>query len=95
MKGLHYTRDSTNTVSHRYSHIFIVDASSVYTIKADLQNAIRSLGGDHSQKTWEEALEYFKKAGPNKNWLIDYDNADDPSLPLQEYIPDSEHGNQS
>jgi hypothetical protein len=50
------------------------------------------LGSEHSQKTWEGALQYFAHPDRNENYLIGFDNADDPELPLQEYIPKSEHG---
>lgn len=78
--------------STRYSHVFIIDASSVHSIKIDLQNAVRSLGSENSQKTWEDALKYFEREGANKNWLIGFESADDPTLPLHELIPKSDHG---
>jgi tetratricopeptide (TPR) repeat protein len=74
-----------------YKHIFFIDASSVESIKADLQSAIRSLGGTHSQDTFEDSLRFLAHPD-NHDWLVIFDNADDPDLPLTTFIPEGDHG---
>jgi tetratricopeptide (TPR) repeat protein len=76
---------------NRYKYIFLIDASSVESIKSDLQSAIRSLGGAHSQDTFEDALRFLAHPD-NRDWLVIFDNADDPDLPLTTYIPECDHG---
>jgi hypothetical protein len=76
---------------YRYKYVIFVDASSAESIKADLQSAIRSLGGTHSQDGFEDAL-LFLAHWDNRNWLIIFDNADDPDLPLTMYLPRCAHG---
>jgi tetratricopeptide (TPR) repeat protein len=76
---------------YRYQYVIFVDASSAESIKADLQSAIRSLGGKHSQDGFEDVFQFLADAD-NRNWLIIFDNADDPDLPLTTYIPKCEHG---
>ncbi|KAG8806959.1 hypothetical protein FRC17_004712, partial [Serendipita sp. 399] len=73
----------------RYDHIFFVDARSTRSLRNDLQRAIRSLGSEHSQATFAEALEYLNS---HKGWLLIFDNADDPALRIDEYIPKATHG---
>ena len=76
-------------VSHRqrFSEVYLIDASSTATLDADFETIARVHGYG---ETAEEGRLWFCKE--RKKWLILFDNADDPSLPLQEYIPDSEHG---
>ena len=64
--------------------------STVESIKADLQSAIRSLGGAHAQDTFEDAFRFL--ADPdNQDWLVIFDNADDPQLPLKGEVLDASH----
>ncbi|KAG8785596.1 hypothetical protein FRC16_001910, partial [Serendipita sp. 398] len=72
-----------------YDRIFFVDARSPKSLRNDLQRAIRSLGGEYGRATFSEALDYL---GSHKGWLLIYDNADDPNLGLEEYIPKATHG---
>jgi dephospho-CoA kinase len=39
-----------------YKHAIFVDASSSFTVKADLQAWAQSLGDEHEQDVWEDAL---------------------------------------
>ncbi|KAG8811943.1 hypothetical protein FRC17_002270, partial [Serendipita sp. 399] len=75
--------------SSRYSHTFFIDASSVWTIRNNLEAAIRSLGPEHSQDTFEEALIYLQL---HPGWLIVYDNLDDKTLPIIDFFPRCTHG---
>lgn len=76
---------------NRYKYVFFIDASSAASIKTDLQSAIRSLGGVHSQATFEDALQFLAQPD-NCDWLVIFDNADDPKLPLPKYLPRCDHG---
>jgi tetratricopeptide (TPR) repeat protein len=78
-------------VTFRYKYVFFVDASSVESIKADLQSAIRSLGGTHSQDTFEDALRFLAHPD-NHDCLLIFDNADDPNLLLTTFLPECDHG---
>lgn len=75
----------------RYNYVFFIDASSIATIQADLQSAIRSLGSRYSQATFEGAIRFLaNEAGVN--WLIIFDNADDPTVTLPKFFPPCPYG---
>ncbi|KIM29797.1 hypothetical protein M408DRAFT_67375, partial [Serendipita vermifera MAFF 305830] len=69
--------------------IMFIDASSADTLKKGLLSRIRALGRNYSPENVEDALGIL--ANPDdpvvRNWLIIYDNADDPDLDVQRYIP--------
>lgn len=68
-----------------------MDGSTVENIQADLQSAIRSLGGRHSQETFEGALRFLSHPDSG-SWLIIFDNVDDPNIPIHDYFPPCHHG---
>ncbi|KAJ7157813.1 hypothetical protein C8R46DRAFT_1040077 [Mycena filopes] len=71
-----------------FTNIFLVDTSSIRTIKIGLQNIAQSGGvGDSA----EDALTWLK--GQHDNWLLCFDNADDPNISLNDFIPQCNHGN--
>jgi hypothetical protein len=45
----------------------------------------------HSQDTFEDALRLLAHPD-NRDWLVIFDNADDPKFPLTTYIPECDHG---
>ncbi|KAJ7143453.1 hypothetical protein C8R46DRAFT_1360542 [Mycena filopes] len=71
-----------------FTNIFLVDASSIETIKIGLQNIAQSGAVGDSV---EDALIWFK--GQHDNWLLCFDNADDPDISLNDFIPQCNHGN--
>jgi hypothetical protein len=72
----------------RFADVFFLDASTADTLKAGLKNIAltQSIGSDH-----EDALRWL--ASYNKEWLLIFDNADDPKLNLFNFFPQSTHGN--
>ncbi|KAJ7244007.1 hypothetical protein C8J57DRAFT_1476969 [Mycena rebaudengoi] len=76
------------TQSDRFTDVFFLDASTADTLRAGLKNIAltQSIGSDH-----EDALHWL--ASSDKEWLLIFDNADDPKLNLFDYFPQSTHGN--
>ncbi|KAF7371417.1 FabD/lysophospholipase-like protein [Mycena sanguinolenta] len=59
---------------------FLLDASTTETIQNSLKNI-----------TSQDALTWL--AGQHKNWLLFFDNADDPNINLNQFFPRCNHGN--
>ncbi|KAJ7712799.1 hypothetical protein B0H16DRAFT_1702701 [Mycena metata] len=79
-----------NKSSSRYSFsdIFFVDTSTIATIETGLKNiAILKNFGDSP----EDGLLWL--TSKVEEWLLFFDNADDPSINLNDYIPQCNHGN--
>ncbi|KAJ7211807.1 hypothetical protein C8J57DRAFT_1200221 [Mycena rebaudengoi] len=76
------------TQSDRFTDVFFLDASTADTLRAGLKNIAltQSIGSDH-----EDALHWL--ASCSKEWLLIFDNADDPKLNLFHFFPKSTHGN--
>ncbi|KAJ7254294.1 P-loop containing nucleoside triphosphate hydrolase protein, partial [Mycena rebaudengoi] len=76
------------TQSNRFIDVFFLDASTADTIQAGLNNIAltRSIGRDHN-----DALRWL--ASCHNEWLLIYDNADDPKLNLFNFFPQSSRGN--
>ncbi|PVF95039.1 hypothetical protein CPB86DRAFT_739370 [Serendipita vermifera] len=75
----------------KYRNIFFIDATSGATIRGDLESAIRSLDG-HEQDTYEDSLVFMSSHSEIDEWLYMLDNADDPDLELNQYLPSCSHG---
>ncbi|PVF97371.1 TPR-like protein [Serendipita vermifera] len=73
----------------RFHPIIFIDASSQKQVEADLETAIRSVGPEWSEATWEDAVSYLSK---KTGWLLFFDNADTSDLRLEDYLPDSAYG---
>ncbi|KAJ7473297.1 hypothetical protein FB451DRAFT_1035876 [Mycena latifolia] len=72
----------------QFADIFLIDASTVETIDASLKNIATTKSiGDSSQ----EALQWLKSK--KYEWLLLFDNADDPKIDLNNYFPQCNHGN--
>ncbi|CAE6463254.1 unnamed protein product [Rhizoctonia solani] len=68
----------------RFIHVFFVDASSDESIQTSLATiAFNSSRG----KTYEDMLKWISRNG--SNCLVVFDNADDPNINLQTYMPQS------
>jgi tetratricopeptide (TPR) repeat protein len=53
---------------------------------------VRALGIEHSQKSFDEALEFISDDRSNGERLLIIDNADDPSMNIEELLPQCDHG---
>ncbi|KAF7368053.1 FabD/lysophospholipase-like protein [Mycena sanguinolenta] len=74
--------------SSHFPDIFFIDTSTVATIDTGLKNiAIMKSSGDSLQ----EGLLWL--TSQVEEWLLVFDNADDPRIDLQEFIPECDHGN--
>lgn len=87
----------------RFSHVFFLDGSTEDTIRGDLQAAIRSLG--FSQQSADDALSWLaqpqdistqqtksKEPTGTFDWLMVFDNVDDPNIDLAQFFPKGQHG---
>ncbi|KAJ7280093.1 hypothetical protein C8J57DRAFT_1712128 [Mycena rebaudengoi] len=78
----------TESEKSRFTDMFFLDASTIDTIKSGLKNIAltRSIGSDH-----DDASRWL--ASHHDEWLLIFDNADDPSINLFNYFPQSSSGN--
>ncbi|KAJ7448384.1 hypothetical protein FB451DRAFT_1533061 [Mycena latifolia] len=82
--ALKFIEDSAS----QFTDIFLIDASTIGTINTGLQDiATRKGVGNSSQGAlqWLESKE--------AEWLLFFDNADDPKIDLNHYFPHCSHGN--
>ncbi|KAJ7447834.1 hypothetical protein FB451DRAFT_1375538 [Mycena latifolia] len=71
-----------------FTDIFLVDTSTMETIDASLKSiAVMKSVGDSSR----DALQWL--SGKKDDWLLFFDNADDPKINLNNYFPQCSHGN--
>ncbi|KAF8179790.1 hypothetical protein K438DRAFT_1211607, partial [Mycena galopus ATCC 62051] len=74
--------------STRFTDRLLVDASSTERIETGLQNiAIAKASGE----SWQDGLRWL--FGKREPWLLFFDNADDPQVDLNSFIPRCNHGN--
>ncbi|KAJ7278492.1 hypothetical protein C8J57DRAFT_1577132 [Mycena rebaudengoi] len=76
------------TNKSRFTDVFFLDASTINTIKSGLKNIAltRSIGSEHEDAScWLSSRE--------DEWLVIFDNADDPTINLFNYFPQSSCGN--
>ncbi|KAJ7690978.1 hypothetical protein B0H17DRAFT_1288299 [Mycena rosella] len=74
--------------SSRFSDIFLIDTSMVETIDTGLKNiaATKNVGS-----TADDALQWL--SSHSSEWMLLFDNADDPKINLHKFLPDCNHGN--
>ncbi|KAJ7713115.1 hypothetical protein B0H16DRAFT_1743639 [Mycena metata] len=71
-----------------FSDVFFVDTSKVETIETALKSiAVSKSAGDSAQN----ALRSLESN--HSNWLVFFDNADDPKINLNDFLPKCNHGN--
>ncbi|KAJ7742899.1 hypothetical protein B0H16DRAFT_1693718 [Mycena metata] len=71
-----------------FSNVFFVDTSKVETIETGLKSiAISNSAGDSAQ----DALRWLQSN--HSKWLVFFDNADDPKINLNDFLPKCNHGN--
>ncbi|KAJ7106967.1 P-loop containing nucleoside triphosphate hydrolase protein [Mycena epipterygia] len=79
---------SSQILFYSFSNTFFIDTSTVETIDTGLKNiALTNNVGSTSQ----EALQWLRNK-PDE-WLLFFDNADDPKLNLNKFLPRCNHGN--
>ena len=78
--------------ANRYLHVVFVNASSLSSIKADLQAWARSLGDGHEHDLWEDALKLLATGTHQGHWVLILDSADDLSVNLVTFIPKCYNG---
>ncbi|KAJ6570583.1 P-loop containing nucleoside triphosphate hydrolase protein [Mycena vulgaris] len=77
-----------NESSSRFSDIFLIDTSTIATIDTGLQNI--AVVKDFGNSSQDGLLWLTSKV---EEWLVFFDNADDPSMDLNNFIPQCNHGN--
>ncbi|KAJ7711352.1 hypothetical protein B0H16DRAFT_600731 [Mycena metata] len=71
-----------------FSDVFFVDTSKVETIDTGLKSiAVSKNVGNSAQ----DALRWLESS--HSNWLVFFDNADDPKINLNDFLPKCNHGN--
>ncbi|KAJ7711423.1 hypothetical protein B0H16DRAFT_1816855, partial [Mycena metata] len=71
-----------------FSNVFLVDTSKVETIETGLKSiAVSKSVGDSAQ----DALRW--RQSDHTGWLVFFDNADDPKINLNDFLPKCNHGN--
>lgn len=74
----------------RFTSCFVIDGSSELQIRADTIRHVRSLGIEHSQKSFDECLRYLTQSSLNGQRVILYDNVDDPNIDLFSLLPEGD-----
>ncbi|KAJ7099089.1 P-loop containing nucleoside triphosphate hydrolase protein [Mycena epipterygia] len=70
-----------------FTDIFFIDSSSIQTIETGLNNIAKTKAvGESSQ----DALQWLRSK--QEEWLLFFDNADDPKINLNDYFPQCDHG---
>jgi hypothetical protein len=71
----------------RFKHAVFVDASTLSSIKDDLQAWARVLGDGHERDVWEDAIRVLSGPPQDERWALILDNTDDPTLKLVPFMP--------
>jgi len=78
----------------RFRHILFIDGSSVQGVESGILAKVNSLGSTYSRTTALEALDVL--AHPDheitQDWVIVYDNVDDPNVKIGAYFPKCSFG---
>ncbi|KAJ7805967.1 hypothetical protein B0H13DRAFT_1929851 [Mycena leptocephala] len=74
--------------SSHFKDIFFLDASTTATIETGLKNiaTLKNIGNSS-----QDALKWL--ANQDEDWLLFFDNADDPNINLNSFLPQCKHGN--
>ncbi|KAJ7680068.1 P-loop containing nucleoside triphosphate hydrolase protein [Mycena rosella] len=73
--------------SSRFSDIFLIDTSTTETIDTGLKNITPT----DTESTAQNALQWLSSR--RDEWLLLFDNADDPKIDLHKFFPHCNHGN--
>ncbi|KAJ6545997.1 hypothetical protein DFH09DRAFT_1282001 [Mycena vulgaris] len=74
--------------SSRFTNIFLIDTSTTETIESGLKNIAAS---QNAGSTAQEGLEWL--SSQPAEWLLFFDNADNPQINLNKFFPHGKHGN--
>ncbi|KAJ7773906.1 hypothetical protein B0H16DRAFT_1362830 [Mycena metata] len=74
--------------STRFSNTFFIDASNLKTIETGLKNIATLRNAGNSS---DDAVQWL--LAKHEEWLLFFDNADDPRLDLNKVLPSCNHGN--
>ncbi len=72
----------------RFLHVWFFDATSDATLAADFKKLGKAVGISESV---DEVQDFLGRM--HGDWLLIFDNADDPKVDLSKYIPQCDHGN--
>ncbi|KIM20767.1 hypothetical protein M408DRAFT_44713, partial [Serendipita vermifera MAFF 305830] len=72
--------------------VFFVDGSSNESIKRELTEHVRALGGAHSQKSFEECMKFLSLPTQGGERLLVIDNVDNPNLNISAFLPKWKRG---
>lgn len=72
----------------RFSDVFFIDASTAQTIRTNLKNIALAKGIGESAS---DAMDWLTRR--REEWLLLFNNADDPKLNLNRFFPSGSHGN--
>ncbi|KAJ6548005.1 hypothetical protein DFH09DRAFT_1281722 [Mycena vulgaris] len=75
-------------LSGRFSDIFLIDTSTTETIDTGLKNIAAT---QNAGSTAQDGLEWL--SSKPAEWLLFFDNADDPNINLNKFFPRCKHGN--
>ncbi|KAJ6506434.1 hypothetical protein DFH09DRAFT_282256 [Mycena vulgaris] len=75
-------------LSGRFSDIFLIDTSTTETIDTGLKNIAAT---QNAGSTAQDGLEWL--SSKPAEWLLFFDNADDPNINLNNFFPRCKHGN--
>ncbi|KIK54802.1 hypothetical protein GYMLUDRAFT_264398 [Collybiopsis luxurians FD-317 M1] len=85
-----FVRKACDWVSERFTQCYTITANSEESIKASYYDIALKHGLDEFSH-WEAGLRWLSQH--EEEWIILYDNADDPDLDLGKFLPQSSHGN--
>ncbi|KAK0478991.1 P-loop containing nucleoside triphosphate hydrolase protein, partial [Armillaria novae-zelandiae] len=71
----------------RFTHVWFLDATSNATLTADFEKLGKAACVGESV---EEVRDFLRRM--HEDWLVVFDNADDPNVDLSNYIPECNHG---
>ncbi|KAJ7106940.1 P-loop containing nucleoside triphosphate hydrolase protein, partial [Mycena epipterygia] len=74
--------------SSHFTNTFFIDTSTIETIETGLKNIalVKNIGN-----TAQDTLQWFQNT--TDDWLLFFDNADDPKINLNNFFPQCNHGN--
>jgi hypothetical protein len=72
----------------RFSDVFLIDTSTLATIEKSLRNIAETRAAG---TTAQDALDWL--GSTSAEWLLLFDNADNPEIKLNQFFPKCKHGN--
>ena len=85
---IEHRNPNDSNFSSRFWNIYVVDATTLDTIQSSLEGIAQTTSAG---TTARDALTWL--ARQRQDWLLLFDNADDPEIKLQQFFPSCRHGN--